>query len=111
MNALFGISMDTIALVILGLFLFMTVVVAGLALRNRLFLVLGLRNIPRRRAQTVLIVVGLMLSARRSGRDLRAADDQGTGDRRTAEHSPGGDQRLHRADGQAGRADLRRPGG
>ena len=32
------------------------------ALRNRVFLKLALRNIPRRPAQTALIVVGLMLS-------------------------------------------------
>src|SRR5436309_7796498 len=61
MNALFGISMDTIMRVTLGLLIAITVVVAALALRHRLLLRLALRNIPRRRAQTVLIVVGLML--------------------------------------------------
>src|SRR5579883_1051786 len=61
MNTLFGISMDTIMAVTLGLFVAITVVVGVLALRNRLLLALALRGIPRRRAQTVLIVVGLML--------------------------------------------------
>jgi len=62
MNTLFGISMDTIMAVSLGIFLALTALVAALALRNRLLFKLALRNIPRRRAQTVLIVVGLMLS-------------------------------------------------
>ncbi len=62
MNTLFGISMDTIMAVTLALFGGVTLVVVLLALRNPLLLRLGLRNIPRRRAQTVLIVVGLMLS-------------------------------------------------
>jgi len=61
MNALFGISMDTIMTVTLGLFIAITAVVAALALRHRLLLALALRGIPRRRAQTTLIVVGLML--------------------------------------------------
>ncbi|MDQ2828196.1 MAG: ABC transporter permease, partial [Chloroflexota bacterium] len=62
MNSLFGIPMDTILVITLILFLLMTAVVAALGLRNRLLLKLALRNIPRRRAQTTLIVVGLMLS-------------------------------------------------
>ncbi len=62
MNSLFGIPMDTILVITLILFLLMTAVVAALGLRNRLLLKMGLRNIPRRRAQTTLIVVGLMLS-------------------------------------------------
>ncbi len=63
MKTLFGISMDTIMAVTLALVVLVTVVVALLALRNRLLLKLGLRNIPRRRAQTLLIVFGLMLSS------------------------------------------------
>jgi len=62
MNTLFGISMDTIMAWMLAAFLIVTGVVAVLALRNRLLLKLGLRNIPRRRAQTLLIIIGLMLS-------------------------------------------------
>lgn len=37
-------------------------VIVVMGLRNRILVKLALRNIPRRRAQTVLIVVGLMLS-------------------------------------------------
>ena len=62
MNSLFGISMDTIMVWLLAAFLVITVVVAVLAVLNPLFFRLGLRNIPRRRAQTTLIIVGLMLS-------------------------------------------------
>ena len=62
MNTLFGIPMDSIMHVMLVVFLAVTGVVALLAWRNRLFLKMGLRNIPRRRAQSTLIIVGLMLS-------------------------------------------------
>jgi len=62
MDSLFGLSMDTIMAWMLAAFLLITGVVVALAVSNRLFLKLGLRNIPRRRAQTILIIVGLMLS-------------------------------------------------
>src|SRR5579859_6145500 len=62
MKTLFGIPMDDIMRVMLVLFALVTAVVVTLALRNRLLFKLGLRNIPRRRAQTILIIVGLMLS-------------------------------------------------
>ena len=61
MTELFGIptgSLATVLAVILGAGL---AVVAVLALRNRIFFKLGVRNIPRRRGRTVLIVAGLML--------------------------------------------------
>jgi len=61
-NTLFGFSMDSIMHVMLGAFAVITLGVAILAVRNRLFLKLGLRNIPRRRAQSMLIIFGLMLS-------------------------------------------------
>src|SRR5579859_6638344 len=62
MNSLFGLSMDTIMAWMLSIFLIITAIVAVLGLRNRLLVKLGVRNIPRRRAQTILIIVGLMLS-------------------------------------------------
>src|SRR3972149_2919721 len=61
MDSLFGIRMSLLAVILLascGVILLFLVV---LGLRNRVMLKLGLRNIPRRRTQTVLIVVGLML--------------------------------------------------
>ena len=63
MDELFGASMTYIMLVVLTIFLAIMVVVGILAWNNRVILRLGLRNIPRRRAQSVLIVVGSMLSA------------------------------------------------
>jgi putative ABC transport system permease protein len=62
MKTLFGASMDSVMVVTLALFLLVTAAVAVLALRNRLLFKLALRNIPRRRAQTALIITGLMLS-------------------------------------------------
>ncbi len=62
MSELFGVSMNLIMFVLLAI-LFVGLASVGLiALRNRVMFRLGVRNIPRRRAQTILIVVGLMLS-------------------------------------------------
>ena len=63
MQELFGLSMTTLMAVLLAIFLGIMVLVAFLAWRHRIMLRLGLRNIPRRPAQTALIVVGSMLSA------------------------------------------------
>ena len=62
MEELFGVSMDAIMRVLLAIFLVAMAVVAVLAWQNRIMLKMGLRNIPRRRGQTVLIIVGVMLS-------------------------------------------------
>ncbi len=62
MEKLFGIPMDSIALVLVITFVIVMGFVAVLAWRNRIMLKLGIRNIPRRPAQTALIVFGLMLS-------------------------------------------------
>ena len=62
MDNLFGVSMDLIMAVLLAAFLAAIAVVGWLALRNRVMVRLGLRNIPRRRGQTILIVIGVMLS-------------------------------------------------
>jgi putative ABC transport system permease protein len=62
MNELFGISMDLIMFVLLALLAVSLVSMAYVALRNPIMFKLGIRNIPRRRAQTTLIVLGLMLS-------------------------------------------------
>src|SRR3990172_1613224 len=62
MNALFGIPMNTVMLVLVGLLAACLASVGYVVLRNRVMFFIGLRNIPRRLAQTTLIVVGLMLS-------------------------------------------------
>jgi putative ABC transport system permease protein len=62
MHELFGVSLTIIAIVMLVLFGIVAIVVVTLALRNRIMFKLGVRNIPKRPAQTALIVFGLMLS-------------------------------------------------
>lgn len=61
MNSLFGIPMDTLMAILLIAFIVVVGVVTALALRNRVLVRLGLRNIQRRPGQTALIVAGLML--------------------------------------------------
>ena len=79
MEELFGLSMNWIMAVLLAIFLAAMAGIVGTALRNRVMLRLALRNIPRRPAQTVLIVVGIMLSS------VIMATAFGTGD--TINHS------------------------
>ena len=74
MEELFGLSMDIIMYVLLAAFLPVIAGVAIMAWRNRVMLKLGLRNIPRRKSQTALIVVGIMIST------LIMAAAFGTGD-------------------------------
>jgi putative ABC transport system permease protein len=61
MTKLFGIPVGDLTAVLVILLAFALAVVAALALRNRVFLRLGIRNVRRRRGRTVLIVTGLML--------------------------------------------------
>src|SRR5215210_7959066 len=62
MDTLFGVPMDAVMIVVLGLSIFVLLIVGLMAWRKPILLRLALRNIPRRRAQTVLIVFGLMLA-------------------------------------------------
>ncbi len=62
MDELFGVSMTIIAFVCAALTAIILMVVGYLAWRNPVMFKNGIRNIPRRRSQTALIVVGLMLS-------------------------------------------------
>ncbi len=61
MNSLFGVEMGTLALVLVVLVAAVALLVAVLALRNRVLVRMALRNIPRRRGRSALIVLGLML--------------------------------------------------
>ena len=61
MDELFGIPMESLALGILLALAILVGAIGALALRNRIFLKLGIRNVTRRRARTALIVLGLML--------------------------------------------------
>src|SRR3990170_1796961 len=62
MDSFFGIPVNSIMVVLLvGLGLSLSAV-GYVVLRNRIMFKMGVRNIPRRVAQTVLVVIGLMLS-------------------------------------------------
>ena len=63
MTELFGVSMDLIMYVMVALLAVALATVGFVAFRNPVMFKIGVRNIPRRRAQTTLIVVGLMLSS------------------------------------------------
>jgi putative ABC transport system permease protein len=62
MKELFGIPMSSIATVLVVLLALCLLTVVYIALRKPIVFKMGLRSIPRRPAQTVLIVIGLMLS-------------------------------------------------
>jgi putative ABC transport system permease protein len=61
MSKLFGIPVGGLAAVLVLILAVVLAAVAVLALRNRVFLRLGVRNVRRRRGRSALIVVGLML--------------------------------------------------
>ena len=62
MEEFFGISMTWIMLALLVLLGITFAVVAYVIVRTRIMFLMGLRNMPRRMAQTALIIIGLMLS-------------------------------------------------
>lgn len=63
METLFGLQMQYIAAVLTATLLMLILAIAMIAIRNRFLIKLSLRNIPRRRTQSILIIVGLMLSS------------------------------------------------
>ena len=62
MDSMFGLSMNLIMFVLLGLLAITLGTILIIFIRNRIVFLMGLRNIPRRVAQSTLIVIGLMLS-------------------------------------------------
>jgi putative ABC transport system permease protein len=62
MTQLFGIQLDTLTNILLIITLVIVGIVVLLALTNFIFFKIGVRNIPRRRLQMLLIVFALMLS-------------------------------------------------
>src|SRR5512143_688410 len=62
MEKLFGLGMATIAGVLSAVLIVIMISLARLAWRHPVFFKLGLRPIPRRRAPSSLIVLGLMLA-------------------------------------------------
>ena len=63
METLFGLEMRYIAAALVATLLILILAIGIIAIRNRFLIKLSLRNIPRRRTQSVLIIVGLMLSS------------------------------------------------
>ena len=63
MESLFGLKMQYLAAGLTGTLLILIIAIAVIAVRNRFLIKLSLRNIPRRRTQSILIIVGLMLSS------------------------------------------------
>src|SRR5512133_3242536 len=61
MSKLYGIPTDDLALVLAVMLLVAGVAVSVLAIRNRVFVRLGVRNVRRRPGRSALIVVGSML--------------------------------------------------
>jgi len=62
MDSLFGVPTERLTLVFLGIFAAGALILAFLAARDRTSLRMAMRNIPRRKARTALIVTGLMLA-------------------------------------------------
>ena len=63
MQTLFGLQIQYLAVGLTAALLILILAIAIIAVRNRFLIKLSLRNIPRRRTQSVLIIVGLMLSS------------------------------------------------
>lgn len=62
MEKLFGIPINQLVVVLVIIFVVALAVMAVVAMRNRVIFKMAVRNAARRRAQTVLIVLGLMLA-------------------------------------------------
>src|SRR5918993_5526126 len=62
MDELFGIPTNQLTLVLLGVFAAEALILASLAARDRISFRMAVRNVPRRKAQSALIVTGLMLA-------------------------------------------------
>ena len=95
MEKLFGIEMDVLAIALFSGMLVIILLTIFLATRNRVLIKLALRNIPRRKAQTLLIITGLMLSTTIIMAALAIGDSINSAIRLGALHSLGGtDVRL-----------------
>ncbi|MBI4301339.1 MAG: ABC transporter permease [Chloroflexi bacterium] len=62
MQKLFGVPITQLMVILVVLFIVVAVITGIIALRNRVMFKMAVRNVPRRRAQTALIVLGLMLA-------------------------------------------------
>jgi len=96
---LFGIPMDTLAMVLAILIAGIAGALGVLALRNRVLLKLGVRNLRRRRARSALIVVGLMLGTTIIASALATGDTMSHTIRSTAVQALGGTDEVVAAKG------------
>ena len=101
MKELFGIPMDTLAAVLAILLACIVGSLGILALRNRVLLKLGVRNLGRRRSRTVLIVVGLMLGTTIIASALATGDTMSHSIRATATKQLGATDEIVAARGAA----------
>src|SRR5438067_3825306 len=62
MTQFFGLPLDTLTIILLVITISIIIGVGLLAITNAIFFKIGIRNIPRRRTQMLLIVFALMLS-------------------------------------------------
>ena len=115
MKELFGIPMDTLAAVLAVLVAIVAGSLGALALRHRVLLKLGIRNLGRRRARSALIVVGLMLGTTIIAAALATGDTMSHTIRATAtrqygdtEEIVGGQRSGRRHRGRAGSRDGHR---
>jgi putative ABC transport system permease protein len=83
-SKLFGIPVGTLAFVLVALLAVSLALVAVVAVRNRIFLRLGLRSARRRRGRSALIVAGLMLGTVIIGAALATGDTMSQTIRSTA---------------------------
>ena len=74
MEKLFGLSTDSLALYLASLFALLVGLLIIQGLRNPILVKLGVRNIPKRPSQSILIIVGLMLSTVIIGASLGIGD-------------------------------------
>ena len=62
MEELFGAPMSVISVVLAVMFIAVFAVLLYIFIRNPLLVRMAARNIPRRKAQTVLVIAGLMMA-------------------------------------------------
>ncbi|UCC16324.1 MAG: ABC transporter permease, partial [Dehalococcoidales bacterium] len=62
MEKLFGVPINQLMLVLLVIFVIILAIMVWVAIRNPIIFKLALRNPPRRRSQSILIILGLMLA-------------------------------------------------
>ena len=101
MKELFGIPMDTLAAVLAVLVAIVAGSLGVLALRHRVLLKLGVRNLGRRRARSALIVVGLMLGTTIIAAALATGDTMSHTIRATATRQFGETEEIVAAKGAA----------